>query len=179
MKVTRSVGPCDVGEPMATPILTIRGREISEPTLWIVGGLVAPFTPLGGVVMLPMFAVEALTGSYVFAAAPLLGRKGVAFGLHTRWVRAHPGRQSSRLWSVGAWLTAFGLTSIAVFGLLAWLDGAVVISDSIRSGLFQIVAPVIIFGASPLYAWSAFHLGQRLFSTPDGAGAPPEVALAS
>jgi hypothetical protein len=73
-----------VGTDGSSAAMTIRGREISEPTLWAVGGLVAVFTPVTALVMLPMLIVGGMADNDLVGIGLVLAVAGLLTWWHAR-----------------------------------------------------------------------------------------------
>ena len=153
---------------MAAPILTIRGREISEPAFWAVGGALVFLTPLPVLVALPLVMSLGLTDSALMPAVILLA----ALGLLTWWAAVRPNRVSVRAWSAGVWFATFIATFFVGSELLGRVENALPLTDWLWTAITVVFGLGVLFVASPFYAWAAFTLGQRWFS-PARRPSPP------
>jgi hypothetical protein len=160
---------------MTAPILTIRGREFSEPMPWAIGGAVAFLTPLPSILAMPYMMVWTVSDGPVLPALLALATPG----LLTWWALARPNRLSIRAWSVGIWLTAFIATFFLMFEVLGRIENVLPLTDWLWTGITVVGGLAVLFIASPFYAWAAFMLGQRWFAhripspTPTEVGARP------
>jgi hypothetical protein len=103
---------------MTAPGLTIRGREVREPTLWAVGAVVACFTPVVWFPMVALLTLYSVTDSVV----PPIGLVALIGTCLTWWARRTRTGLSRRIWSIGLWFVlvaaAFLLVSLGAGALV-------------------------------------------------------------